>query len=173
MPEPLGRIYVAAGGDVIYGRIQGLGNRQNCYALRDYVREARTRGFRRVLMDLHDCDGLDSTFIGVIIEIVVGDGEGAGLSVLLANANARVRRSLEDVGVHRVVSMPDEAFPDPGLRLRCLPNPPVSPRDQARLVLGAHRRLLELDPTNEEKFGALVDLLARELGETETGGEGR
>ncbi|MBN1418162.1 MAG: STAS domain-containing protein [Planctomycetes bacterium] len=169
MPHPVGRIFIAAGGDVVYARIEGLGSRLNVHAFRGFTRQALAGGFRRFVIDLSTCEGLDSTSIGVLIEIAMAGGEGRPASLVLANAGDRVRRSLEDVGVHTIAAIPVEPIPDLGLKLRLLPNPPVSAFEQARMMLDAHKRLLALDPANREKFAGLIGLLRTELGEPATG----
>jgi len=170
VPHPVGRIFVAAGGDVVYARIEGLGSRLNIHAFREFARQALAGGFRRFVIDLSPCEGVDSTTIGVLIEIAMAAHEGRPITLVLANANDRVRRSLEDVGVHRIGAIQAAPLPDPGLKLRLLPNPPVSAFDQARMMLDAHKRLLALDPANREKFAGLIDLLRTELGEPAGGG---
>jgi anti-anti-sigma regulatory factor len=64
-----GRNYVAVarGSDLVVIRVVGKGNMLNAPALADFAEEQRRAGFTRFLFDMERCEGLDSTFMGVMV----------------------------------------------------------------------------------------------------------
>lgn len=64
-----GRNYVAVarGSDLVVIRVIGKGNMLTAPALADFADEQRRRGFTRFLFDMERCEGLDSTFMGVMV----------------------------------------------------------------------------------------------------------
>lgn len=64
-----GRNYVAVarGSDLVVIRVVGKGNMLTAPALSDFAEEQRRAGFTRFLFDMERCDGLDSTFMGVMV----------------------------------------------------------------------------------------------------------
>jgi anti-anti-sigma regulatory factor len=64
-----GRNYVAVarGSDLVVIRVVGKGNMLNAPALAEFAEQQRRAGFTRFLFDMERCDGLDSTFMGVMV----------------------------------------------------------------------------------------------------------
>ena len=60
-------IAVARGSDLVVIRVVGKGNMINAPALADFADEQRKAGFSRFVFDMERCQGLDSTFMGVMV----------------------------------------------------------------------------------------------------------
>jgi hypothetical protein len=60
-------IAVARGSDLVVIRVVGKGNMVNAPALADFADEQRKLGFSRFVFDMERCQGLDSTFMGVMV----------------------------------------------------------------------------------------------------------
>ncbi len=60
-------IAVARGSDLVVIRVVGKGNMVNAPALADFADEQRKAGFSRFVFDMERCQGLDSTFMGVMV----------------------------------------------------------------------------------------------------------
>jgi hypothetical protein len=68
-------IAVARGADLVVIRVVGRGNMLNAPALADFAERQRYAGYTRFVFDLERCNGLDSTFMGVMVGIYTGSNE--------------------------------------------------------------------------------------------------
>lgn len=132
----------------------------NSISFKQLLDRLRERGFRRFVFDLSECEGFDSTFMGILLGLALGDGR-----VVIVNPSAQQRDLLSEVGIHRVVELCDRPIRPPDVDLEDLDTAPVDPRERVREMLVVHENLVRHDPRNREKFGGFLEALRRELGE--------
>ncbi|HYG74105.1 MAG TPA: STAS domain-containing protein [Planctomycetota bacterium] len=60
-------IAVARGADLVVIRVVGKGNMITASALAEFAEQQRKAGFKRFVFDMERCNGLDSTFMGVMV----------------------------------------------------------------------------------------------------------
>ncbi len=166
---PSGVFKIARSGDAVYVKVVGLGTMNNSMTFKEFADRMVVEGYRRFIMDLAECRGVDSTFMGILLGIL-----GDERSVVVINSNAHCRKQMESIGLHRVVRFlggagdpgtPVPAIP-PDVQLHELPESETSPVARLKLILKAHKDLIALDKKNEEKFGAFLKDLAKNLGES-------
>lgn len=150
--------------EVIYCRIVGVGNMNNCAPFRTYSIDMQGHGYRHFVLDFSACTSLDSTFLGILVGLAVGEG-GARPDVVVINANSNVVRTLREVGIDRLLKICRGRLEFPEIPLERLePGPKASrPLDRARMILEAHEALCEVEPSNQARFGSFIDHLKREL----------
>jgi anti-anti-sigma regulatory factor len=148
-------------------RIDGHGTHQNGHSLRSLGAEMIERGYRAFYVDLVQCQGLDSTFLGLLANLAMRlreTGEEGGLCLL--NVGARNQELLETLGLDRLLRTepcptempPDEDFRElPGSDLTRFRSLDTS--EAAALVLQAHEDLCRADPRNEARFAGVKQLL--------------
>src|SRR3954454_18939325 len=104
---------VARAGDAVYVRVQGLGNMGNAPVLKAFVDKMLEEGFRRFVVDLNTCRGIDSTFMGTLLDVATSAREGdrpaakksmsdsdeSEPGVLLVNVDEHCRKQLVSVGL--------------------------------------------------------------------------
>jgi len=173
-PQPSGHYMVAAASDTFYVRVVGLASMNNSARLQEVTEKLEGQGFRRLVFDLADCAGFDSTFMGILLGAALGSSRmaaepsvpepAAGSPVVLVNANREHRRLLAEVGVDRVVRLHPEPIDFPPVELRRLDDRPADPASRIQSIVAAHENLVRLGGRNAEKFGALLKELKRELG---------
>ena len=146
--------------EVVYARVVGLGTMNNSFSFKQFLEHLREKGFRKFVFDLSDCRGFDSTFMGILLGIALGHA-----NVVLVNLKSELRSLLSEVGIHRVVQLCDEPVPLPDVTLRKLEPKAVDVQSRFRHILTAHENLVRLDPRNQRKFGAFLQILRKELGE--------
>ncbi len=155
-PPPSGTFKIARSGDVVYARVCGLGNMTNSLTFKEFIERMRQEGYRRFVVDLGECRGIDSTFMGILL--------GVREALVVVNANAHCRRQMESIGLHRVVRIEDEPAALPkGLDLHELPEHEASPIERLKLIMKAHQDLIAIDRKNEERFGAFLRDVAKNL----------
>jgi len=96
---------------VVYVRVMGLGNMSNAPVLKVFSEKMIEEGFRRYIIDLESCRGIDSTFMGTLLDIATSAREGdrptkkptdsdpGELGVLLVNVDDHCRKQLSSVGL--------------------------------------------------------------------------
>jgi anti-sigma B factor antagonist len=130
------------------------------------------RGIRRLVFDMKDCIGMDSTFMGVLaglalrLEKTGGDGR-----VILINLTDKTRQLLKTLGIDRVVEpyMAGEAPEDlaraaetPGAFDTVASKREVR-RETTETMIEAHEDLVKVDAENRERFRDVLAFLRDDL----------
>src|SRR5438105_770497 len=141
---------VARAGDVVYARVLGLGNMSNAPVLKAFSDKMIEEGYRRFIVDLEHCRGIDSTFMGTLLDIATSAREGdrpkkkptdsdpGDPGVLLVNVDDHCRKQLSSVGLDAFLAIAAERAKLPeGLELRALETKDVPPQERLKLILKA------------------------------------
>lgn len=116
------------------------------------------RGHREFVVDLKDCELMDSTFMGTLAGMALKAG-GAG-KIRIIRANPRNRDVLRNLGLDRILSV-EEAGPEPPepLREKNLRPPREAERDA---IIEAHENLVATSPENAVRFKDVLEFLKQE-----------
>jgi anti-anti-sigma regulatory factor len=165
---------VARTGDAVYVRVLGLGTMATAPTLKEFVDAMLKQSFRRFVIDLEKCHGVDSTFMGTLLDIATTAREGARPSsdssdgeagVLLVNVDDHCRKQLQSVGLDTFIPIrPGKASVPPGVEMRALETRDVASPERLKLILKAHQELVAIDARNKEKFGSFLEGLLKDLG---------
>lgn len=150
-------VQVGIAGPVAWVRVNGRGTFQNSTGLKEFASEMTKRGHREFIVDLKDCELMDSTFMGTLAGIAMRLGADGKLHV--TRPNARCRQVLRNLGLDRILSVEDEApVSAPGEPLRDAEGNP--PREAKReTIIEAHENLVAADPANAVRFKDVIDFL--------------
>ena len=159
-------------------KVRGLGSISNAPPLADFTQSMIEKGVSRFAVELSECDGMDSTFMGTLVGIAQTMRSRPGGWICMLNVSGANRDLLKIVGADRFFAFDARAGVTRDLRMQPLPSLKVSPERRIELVRKAHENLVEIDARNERKFGALLRSLTSELDRkaSESGlfdGEGR
>ena len=168
----------------VFVRVVGRGTFQNGQPLRRFAQEMIERGCREFVMDLAECEGMDSTFLGVLAGIglqLAKDGQRGKVHVL--NASGRNVESLKILGLGQLLdiaaagTVPAQQTVQVGFYL--LPGTDLTHLQSldrgaaAEMMLEAHTDLIRADDRNELKFRevtkALRENIERNTGEAKSG----
>jgi len=150
-------VQVGVAGDAVWVRVAGRGTFQNSTGLKDFASEMTRRGHREFVVDLRECELMDSTFMGTLAGIALRLGNGGKLRVV--RANPRCRQVMRNLGLDRVVIVEDEpsaAAPDSPFR-DAEGNPPREAKRDA--IIEAHENLVAANPENEVRFKDVIEFL--------------
>lgn len=154
------KIEVARSDDTVFVRVRGLGNMNNSTTFKGFVDDMVDRGYRRFIVDLARCQGVDSTFMGILLGIrMQGSGE-----VVVLNVEEHCRKQLSSVGLDKILTITAGATETPSLAMHELDERKCSSEERMRIIRKAHENLVALDGRNRVKFGAFLDALERDLG---------
>ena len=146
----------------------------NSPAMKAFGDERITAGESCLVVDLGDCTGMDSTFMGTLAGMAARIAAHQGCVLQIAGSNERNRHSLEDLGLDFLMKINPPAAVWRGREesIRSRLKPPHAPGaigqlHQARHVLDAHLTLTGINDNNAGKFREVVTLLENELAKKE------
>ncbi|MEY3395557.1 MAG: hypothetical protein RL346_1793 [Verrucomicrobiota bacterium] len=152
-------------------RCEGKGSFLNSMAMKEFG-DARIRaGVERLVVDLEECTGMDSTFMGTLAGMAARISEHGGKLQVTA-ASEKSCHSLQDLGLDFLmeINVGDSLWSGLEEKARDLLKPKVAGIKagtvmHTRHVLEAHEILSRANESNERKFSGVVDMLGEELAE--------
>jgi len=150
----------------VWVKVEGRGNFQNSAGLKEFVMQMIHRGFRDFIVDLRDCEQMDSTFMGALAGVALRLREIGQGGLRVVNANERNAGLLSSLGLDQLFSVEDrvvghEVVPAGVARLQ--PVPGIGTEECKQGVLEAHEALAEADAANAIKFKDVLEFLRLEL----------
>jgi anti-anti-sigma regulatory factor len=152
-------------------RCSGKGNFLSSPSVKKSAEHCLELGERCLVIDLHQCSGMDSTFMGMLAGLAMRITKQPGGGRLeIAGAAERNINSLEDLGLDAFMEInPDSAAwcgREETIRgsLSAWKVPNLNSRERGQEVLEAHKILAAANEDNAQKFESVVQLLENELG---------
>lgn len=155
---------MARAGKIIYARVQGLGNSTNALLFEEFCEVELQQGLDYFAIDLAECQGMDSTFMGVLAGLSSHFPPGRS-PIVIFNASAKNRQLLDDLGLSKLITVRSQEDKLPDLELSPLAGEVLPARERAERIRRAHQQLVDADSRNAAKFGSVLQLLKRELGQ--------
>lgn len=176
--KPTDQLLVALDDRHALVRVVGRGSFKVSPALKEFALAAIERGGRELVLDMQECIGMDSTFMGVLAGLALRLRERGG-RVLMVNLSARTRALLATLGLDQVVQ-PFMVGQTPADFAKLLGGTPVlsaledrerTMRETAETMLEAHQNLVKISPDNLPKFKDVLAFLREDLKKTERDGD--
>lgn len=159
-------VLVGCSDNSVWSRVKGRGTFQNSGGLRRFNQEMMTRGFRIFIVDLGDCEVMDSTFMGTLAGLALQLREKSAGSLQVIRANERNASLLKNLGLDQlftVLPVGDPATPEIPREAELATSPCQQPSTEVKKnVLEAHEALVEADSRNAIKFQDVLEYLAEE-----------
>lgn len=149
-------------------KVEGRGTFQNSAGLKEFVKQMIHRGYRDFMVDLRDCEQMDSTFMGTLAGVALRLREIGQGSLRAINVNERNVGLLSSLGLDQLFSVEGategagESIPDSATLSEALPGK-VGSEAQKKTVLEAHEALAEADAANAVKFRDVLEYMRQEL----------
>jgi len=125
-------------------------------------RIASDNDIRHLSVNLASCDGMDSTFMGILTQLALTCNKMYTEKVKVLNPGEANIKLLHGLGLDRIFNYVTIAEPQIGNWDKEDCSKP-SFRDNAETVLNAHKTLIETVPNNAKKFDAVVTQVEKEL----------
>lgn len=152
-------------------RCEGKGSFLNSPAVKEFGESRIRAGVACIVIDLEECTGMDSTFMGTLAGLASRISEYGG-KLQVAGADEKSRNSLEDLGLDFLMEIDPEDPVWKGLedKARDLLKTKIAGMKagtvlHTRHVLEAHEILSQANEGNKKKFSGVVKLLEDELTE--------
>lgn len=154
--------HMARDGAVLYVRAVGLANMKHAPTLNAVIEAQRDAGVATFIVDLSQCTGMDSTFMGLLVGTAQSLSDAGGC-LTVVNPGAGNRRLLAMLGVDQVLQVVDScAVPD--LEFASIESRGAADEaGRAEMVMRAHRHLAALSEANRSKFAPLLAALEADL----------
>ncbi len=137
-------------------RVVGRANFASAVPLREFARELPSTNLLELCIDLRECIGMDSTFMGVLSMIGLKYQKQRLKTEIVANANNLLL--LKGLGVARLfefVDAPPTTVGGAGAQAEACSSDRLA---TAETVLEAHKTLTEVDDSNAKRFSAVIEL---------------
>ena len=170
--EPLpDRILVAIHQGAGYTHVQGRGSFKISTALKQFGLAAIDAHCARLVLDMSECIGMDSTFMGVLAGLAFKLRKTPGGEIIMINLNPRTRGLLSTLGLDQIIQ-PHLAGAAPAAlndivsissRMQVLETGEPSQKATAETMLEAHENLIQLSPDNLPKFKDVLTFLRQDV----------
>lgn len=165
------KLQVAIVGDAGYVRVIARGSYRISSAMKEFGIAAIEQGVSRIILDMAECVGMDSTFMGVIAGVAFRLKKKSGGEVVMVNLSPRTRGLLGTLGLDQLVkpfmagAIPKdiEAILDGCKRLEDVQNGERTRLETAEMMLEAHENLIELTPENLPRFKDVLTFLREDV----------
>jgi hypothetical protein len=161
-----GHTKVAVVGKNVYLRPLGLATQRNCLGIPAFLQAMFRVGCRHVVFDLSACQGMDSTFLGVVAHAATSLPRVPGKTVIILNAGQKACRQLKRIGLLPLLCLPHAPLSLPeNLEFRDVDflHFPKTENERLQKIKELHCNLAELNEKNRATFGSFIEMLEEEL----------
>ncbi len=147
--------------DPVVLQVRGRANYQNCLSVREFFHERLQAGRRLFVVDLKECRGMDSTFLGILAGLANNLKINGG-SLTLSRPGDGLVTVIRHLGLDRLARIAEnfELQKNPSEKLE---NAKMNEFEQAKLVLEAHENLMKTSPDTAPNFQDVVEFLREHI----------
>jgi sigma-B regulation protein RsbU (phosphoserine phosphatase) len=139
--------------------ISGMGSWRESQQILELCRDARRYGDRSVVLDMAHCSHLDSTFLGVLHNIASSFDSDNACRLELQNLPRVLLQEISNLGLAGVLMhFRPKPLPLPDTMQAVEGGIPAG-EEMGRLLLWAHEALVDADPSNADRFAAVLQVL--------------
>lgn len=168
-------LYARPGDEFVVFRVIGRGTFQNSMPLRKTALDMREEHpDLRFIIDLEECDGMDSTFMGVLASLGLKGRSGATAGLVLVNVNEHAKRLLDTLGLSHFLDVrarQDDNAAGADLEFEPTDDSGISKREQIVHMIEAHKELVNVDDSNQARFQNVLRYLSESLERVDRGEE--
>ncbi len=171
--QPVDQLLVGISGEIAFIRVLGRGSFKISTALKEFSAAAIDTGCTSLVLDMAECVGMDSTFMGVLAGLAFRlKQKSAAGRITMVNLSVRTRGLLTTLGLDQVIdphmagATPENLqpyFQSTASRMTALDTRENSTRVTAETMLEAHENLVKLSPENLPKFKDVLAFLREDL----------
>ncbi|MEI6891962.1 MAG: STAS domain-containing protein [Pontiella sp.] len=150
-------------------RVEGRGSFKVSPAMKQFIHQViAKKTAKKIVIDMSDCIGMDSTFMGVIAGLSCLIKSKPGFDFKLINLSEKNKKLLVTLGVDRVVnyslaSEKDTELDDCTICGESLPADLSDKLEVAKTTLEAHEMLVDINPANLIKFKSVLEFLGDDV----------
>lgn len=144
-------------------KLSGLGTLHNCFNFYNFILNMRDKDYRLVYIDLSECRGMDSTFMGMLVDIYKKYVQLNG-NVWVSNPSENALRQLNLLGISEVIEIRNyEKDKDLKFEDFSVDSTEFETEDWLKFVKKSHENLVSIDSSNKDRFGKFLQTLQKEM----------
>lgn len=151
----------------VWIRPEGRGTFVESPLIKEFVERCLNEGSTGFVIDLEDCPGMDSTFMGMLAGLAIQFRKTGEASLAIVGTTPRTLALLRELGLHHLLVIEPSDAPWVGRLAEARSNMTAldaeSVADQEAHICQAHEDLCEADEANLEKFGAVLEMLGSDM----------
>jgi anti-anti-sigma factor len=162
-------LYACVNGERCCVRVHGRGSFTVSSNLKAFIERAVTdKSTKSVQIDLHECIGMDSTFMGVLAGLS-GRLSKKGVSFVLVNVDEKNIHLLQTLGIDKVLKYQTVESTDASCICEVkgnavdLSTPEEEQLLTAETMLNAHQALADLNAENVDRFKNVINFLEQDV----------
>ena len=168
MNEAAPSLLVATANQIAFVKVVGRANVASSVHFKSLIGHLQEVGFKNYVIDLSECSTMDSTFLGVLIGLVLPPARSrpdpSVICLQLLNPNQRVTDLLDNLGVAHLFAMIRGVNPEAAALAPVPPTEAPATREEiSKTCLEAHQLLMAVNPENVPKFKDVAKFLAEDL----------
>ena len=160
-------IQVGVCGPSVWVKVEGKGSFLNSDNLKEFACDMLNHGYREFVVDLAECDMMDSTFMGTMARLALRLRELGEGHIHIVHCGSRNQQLLSGLGLDRILDIDanGSSRPDCGPleQTRLAQSPEERKKKQTETMLEAHEALCEVAPENILRYKDVLDFLRQEL----------
>ncbi len=161
-------VEVAIQGLDAFVRVHGRATFKIGPALKQFGVMSIEKGCRRVIVEMQDCVGMDSTFMGVLAGLATQLKKNEG-EVVLRNINEKNAFLIKMLGINHLVKIDSNDSATSTMPTKSMPLQVGADKKQmTQTMITAHESLIEASPDNMVKFKDVLVYLKEDLSRTVT-----
>jgi anti-anti-sigma factor len=168
MSNGAANLSVWVGDSLVCVKIAGRASFQSSVDFKTLINALRQQGHKRFVLEVSECQLMDSTFLGVLAGLGLKfseDRNGGEVPTLgLLNPSERVFDLIENLGIDHLFHIHRGTAPATG-ELSPVEKKQAAPdrMETTRTCLEAHKLLMEINPANVAKFKDVTKFLEEDL----------
>lgn len=151
----------------IWIRPEGRGTFLESPSIKSFIESSLAEGKEDFVLDLEGCDGMDSTFMGMIAGLGMNFQRSGKASLTVVGASQKNLASLKELGLHHIVKI----NPGDGVWVGKLGEARsgltklnvADETDKESHILKCHEDLCVADDSNLNRFKTVLDMLGSDL----------
>ncbi|MBI3985791.1 MAG: STAS domain-containing protein [Lentisphaerae bacterium] len=163
-------LFVAISWNNAFVRLKGRASFTSGPALKEFGLASLERGCTRFIIDLRECEGMDSTFMGILAGLSI-NLKNAGGTVIIVNLSPKIMELLRTLGLDQIIRL--HSLDNPPAELREL-MPQLAAMDRMEVpcpdrkkttetMVEAHETLIEISEDNLPRFKDVLTFLRDDL----------
>ena len=158
-----GETIISVSGSRYAVKVTGRATFECVAPLRTLAKQLDTVEFKQIDIDLADCQGLDSTYMGIMAMLALR-AKKINAEISVYNASEQNRNLLCGLGLKRLFQFKEGTVAEAGAAVPSDGAPAATDKlTNANTVLEAHKTLMDVDQENVAKFENVVDYVQKDL----------
>ena len=121
-----------------------------------------------IIVDMRECTYIDSTDLGILARIAVTQAQRqAPQPLIVLEAGAVVEKTIYEIGLGHLFNLATTVELGSAEFTEVKDGGAQDELALAKLMVGAHQQLVDIDENNREKFAAVIEFMEQEIAEKE------